>query len=121
MQGLAAAFSRQVTTTDLNPRAEEFTAFNASLNGIDGVECLTGDTFETVKGRKFDLILANPPFFVTPSSGTMYCENSLELDKYCERVIREAPAFLNEGGYLQMVFEWVQMRALQDGFRVVAR
>jgi hypothetical protein len=110
MQGiLAAPFSRHITTTDLNPRAEEFTAFNASLNGIDGVECLTGDTFETVKGRKFDLILANPPFFVTPSSGTMYCENNLELDKYCERVIREAPAFLNEGGYLQMVFEWVQM------------
>jgi SAM-dependent methyltransferase len=110
MQGiLAASFSRQVTTTDLNPRAEEFTAFNAALNGIEGVECLTGDTFEPVKGRKFDLILCNPPFFVTPTSGTMYCENSLELDQYCERVIREAPAFLNEGGYLQMVLEWVQM------------
>ena len=107
---LAAPHSGHVVATDLNPRAAEFTAFNAALNGVDNIECLTGDTFAPVEGRRFDLILANPPFFVTPSQGQMYCENSMELDGYCRRVVREAAALLNDGGYLQMLCESVEVK-----------
>jgi len=105
----AAAHSESVVATDLNPRAEEFTRFNAWLNGVSHIECRTGDTFQPVQNRKFDLIAANPPFFVTPSGDQIYCENEMELDRYCRRIAREAPGYLNEGGYLQMVCEWVQM------------
>jgi methylase of polypeptide subunit release factors len=107
---LAAPHSRRVTATDLNPRAPEFIRFNAQLNGVPGIECLTGDTFAPVAGRQFDLIVANPPFFVTPTHGQLYCENSMELDLYCRGVVREAPGYLTEGGFLQMVFEWVSVR-----------
>jgi len=107
---MAAKQGDKVTATDLNPRAAEFTQFNASLNGVTGIECLTGDTFEPVKGRTFDLILANPPFFVTPSSGQIYCENRMDLDQYVERIIREAPKYLEADGFLQMILEWVRMR-----------
>ena len=107
---LAARHSEQVTGTDLNPRAAEFTRFNAWLNGVETVEFLVGDTFEPVAGRTFDLIVANPPFFVTPSAGPLYCENRMELDEYCGRVAREGAGHLNDGGYLQMVCEWVQVR-----------
>jgi Methyltransferase small domain len=111
IQGVIAAnHSRQVTATDLNPRAAEFTHFNARLNSVENIECLIGDTYEPVENRRFDLILANPPFFITPTSGALYCENSMELDGYCRRVAREAPDYLKEGGYLQMVCEWVQVR-----------
>ncbi|MDR3702998.1 MAG: methyltransferase [Candidatus Sulfopaludibacter sp.] len=107
---LASVHSRHVVATDLNPRAAEFVAFNAWLNGVTNLECLTGDTFEPVRGRTFDLIVSNPPFFVTPSAGQMYCENSMELDGYCRELVRAAPGYLNEGGYLQITFEWVQVR-----------
>lgn len=107
---LAASHSRRVISTDLNPRAAEFTEFNARLNGVENIEYLVGDTFEPVRNSTFDLVLANPPFFVTPSSGRIYCENDMELDGYCRRVVREAPGHLNEGGYLQMMFECVQVR-----------
>lgn len=106
----AARHSAHVTATDLNPRAAEFARFNSWLNGNTNIECLTGDTFEPVRHRAFDLIVANPPFFVTPSSHEMFCENDMELDRYCRRVVREAPAHLGAGGYLQMVCEWVQVR-----------
>ena len=106
---LAASHSRHVVASDLNPRAEQFAAFNASLNNVRNLECLTGDTFEPVAGRRFDLILANPPFFVTPFSNLLYCENPMELDGYCRRVVREAPAHLSEGGFFQAVLEWVQV------------
>jgi len=112
--GIQAVFatlhSAQVTATDLNPRATAVSRFNAWLNGTPQVECLTGDTFEPVRNRTFDLIVANPPFFVTPSASQIYCENDSELDGYCRRLVRQAPAHLNECGYMQMVCEWVQVR-----------
>ena len=107
---LAAANGDRIVATDLNPRAESFTHFNASLNSITNIETYTGDTFEPIKDQCFDLILANPPFFVTPSSDQMYCENSMDLDQYCRRVVREGATHLNDGGYLQMTFEWVQVQ-----------
>lgn len=107
---LAANHSRGVVATDLNPRASEFIRFNARLNGVSNIECLTGDTFEPVAERRFDLIVANPPFFVTPTYSQLYCENNMELDLYCRRLVRQAPGHLTEGGFLQMVFEWVSVR-----------
>jgi len=106
----AARHSAQVTATDLNPRAAQFVRFNAWLNGAANIEPVTGDTYEPVRNRTFDLIVVNPPFFVTPSADQLYCENDMELDQYCRRLVREAPAHLNEGSYMQMVCEWVQVR-----------
>lgn len=106
----AAAFCDKVTATDLNERAIALARFNVSLNLLDNVECLVGDTFEPVADRSFDRIYTNPPFFVTPSSTLMYCENDMELDGYCRRLTREAPAHLNEGGFLQMVCEWPEIK-----------
>ena len=105
----AAAHSDHVVATDLNPRVPSFVAFNARLNGIENIEMLLGDGFEPVGGRSFDLILSNPPFFITPRFDYMFCNNSMELDQLCRRLVKEAPAFLNEGGYLQMLCEWAQV------------
>ena len=107
---LASGHCGQVVASDLNPRATEFARFNVWLNGVRNVECVTGDTFEPVAGRTFDLIASNPPFFVTPSADQIYCENSMELDGYCRELIRAAPGYLNEGGFLQITLEWVQVK-----------
>jgi SAM-dependent methyltransferase len=106
----AAAHCESVVAADLNARAAEFSAFNARLNGIANVEFLAGDCYQPVEGRTFDLIVANPPFFITPSSGLMYCENSLDLDLFCRKLAREAPRYLNESGFFQMVCEWVEIQ-----------
>jgi methylase of polypeptide subunit release factors len=106
---LVANQSSHVIATDLSARAIEFARFNVALNGIDNIDCRVGDTFEPVNDLKFDHIVANPPFFVGPSSDLLYCENPMELDLYCRRVVREGAALLNEGGFLQMVCEWVQV------------
>ncbi len=105
----ASKFSDTVVGTDLNPRASSFVQFNARLNGIENIEALTGDRFAPVKDRRFDLILTNPPFFITPRQGYLFCENELELDELCRRIVKEAPAYLNEGGYLEMLCEWAQV------------
>jgi predicted RNA methylase len=105
----AAAHSDSVVATDLNPRVPSFVNFNARLNGIDKIEMLLGDAFQPVKGRSFDLILSNPPFFITPRNDFTFCDNPLELDQLCRQLVREAPSYLNEGGYMQMLCEWAQV------------
>jgi hypothetical protein len=110
IQALAAArHSREVVAADLNPRAAEFAAFNARLNGFENIECLTGDQFAAVGGRRFDRILCNPPFILAPSRESLHSHNDIELDGFCRQIVREAPAHLNDGGTLQMIFEWVEL------------
>jgi len=106
----AAAHSQKVLATDLNPRAVAFAAFNAWLNGVDNVECRAGDGFDPVAELTFDLIVSNPPFFITPAAHYLFCTNTLDLDQLCRRLVREAPARLNEEGYFQMLCEWVEIR-----------
>ena len=106
----AAKYSDRVTATDLNSRAVEFARFNARLNAVENVEVHVGDGFAPVSGQTFDLILCNPPFFITPKTDYMFCENPMELDQLCRRLVREAPTYLNEGGYMQMLCEWAQIK-----------
>ncbi len=107
---IASRFSDQVVATDLNQRAVGCARFNARLNGIENIEAVYGDCFEPVKERRFDLILSNPPFFITPQGDYLFCENPMELDGLCRRLVKEAPAYLNEGGYMQMLCEWAQIK-----------
>jgi predicted RNA methylase len=106
----AAAAARHVFGTDINPRALEFMLFNAALNAIPNAEALAGDRFEVVKGRRFDLILCNPPFFLAPKSKLAFTDSPFPLDTFVESVARQAPAFLKEGGYCQMLCEWVELK-----------
>ncbi|MEZ5584587.1 MAG: class I SAM-dependent methyltransferase [Candidatus Competibacteraceae bacterium] len=94
---LAAAHSGHVVATDLNDRATEYARFNARFNGLENIECSTGDLFQPVAGRKFDLIVTNPPFVLAPSKRFIYRDNEMELDQLCRRIVREAPDYLNEG------------------------
>jgi methylase of polypeptide subunit release factors len=105
----AAAHSGRVVATDLNSRARDFCLFNAALNGVSNVEFREGNAFEPVRGERFDLILANPPFFVTPSVRHVYSDNDMELDGFCRMLVRQMPEHLNENGYCQMMVEWVQV------------
>ena len=111
VQAMAASLhSDQVVATDLNPRAVTYAKFSAQLNGAKNVECLMGDGFAPVEGRKFDLITSNPPFFISPSDHYLFCDNPMDLDGLCRRFVKEAPAYLNEDGYFQLLCEWAQIK-----------
>lgn len=108
-QALVASHSaRSVLATDINPRALAFTAFNAALNGITNVQTSHGDRFEPIGDQQFDVIACNPPFFITPKPRLLYTENSDELDSFVQSLVRTAPRFLKDGGFFQMLCEWVK-------------
>ncbi|MCZ6889133.1 MAG: methyltransferase [Gammaproteobacteria bacterium] len=104
---LAARHSKQVVATDVNPRALEFARFNAALNEIDNIEFIEGDMFGAVEGRTFDLILSKPLFPVSPAKGCRYSENP-SGDESIRHFAQTAPSYLNNGGYAQIVHNWVQ-------------
>jgi SAM-dependent methyltransferase len=104
---LAAKHARSVVAVDVNPRALEFTAFNALLNGFENVECRLGDLFEPVEGERFDLLVCNPPYVVSPETSLVYRDSGLPGDAFCERLVRRVPEFLTEGGYAHVLVSWV--------------
>jgi hypothetical protein len=99
---LAASHSQEVIATDSNPRAVAFSRFNAQLNGIDNLSCRAGSLFEPVAGERFDLIVSNPPFVLSPTTRFLFRDAGIRGDEFCRRLIRSAPSFLEEGGYCQL-------------------
>jgi Methyltransferase small domain len=103
---LAASHADEVIATDTSKRALNFAAMNARLNGIDNVSFAEGSFFEPVAGEKFDLIVTNPPFIVSPQSGLMFQNAELEGDQVSELILRESPAYLREGAFAVSLISW---------------
>lgn len=106
---LSSSGSDSVVVSDLNPRAAEFARFNAALNDCENLTAVTGDLFEQVADQRFDRILANPPFIISPEAVTTYRYSPFELDGFVQKMFAEAPEYLNEGGVLQAICEWVEL------------
>jgi Methyltransferase small domain len=106
---LAAAHSEQVVAVDSNPRALRMAMLNAQLNGLTEIEFLEGNLLDPVRGRQFDLIVCNPPFVIAPEQIYLHSHSGMPLDHLCETIVRTAPAFMREGGYCQLLCNWVQL------------
>lgn len=101
-----------VVGTDLNPRAIDLANVTAALSGVD-IEFRLGSLFEPVAGERFDLIVSNPPYVMSPPGGARltYREGELAADGLVEAVVRQAPEHLSVGGSLQLLTNW----AIVDG------
>ncbi|MGC9666502.1 DUF7059 domain-containing protein [Planosporangium sp. 12N6] len=104
-----SAHAGRVTATDLSERALRFAATTAALNGLDW-ELLRGDLTAPVAGRRFDLVVSNPPFVVGPGTTThTYRDSGRAGDAVCAELVAAAPRLLNEGGYLQFLANWLHV------------
>lgn len=104
-----AAHARYVTGTDLSVRALALARASCALNELD-VELLAGSWFEPVAGRRFDQVVANPPFVVGPPRVQhTYRDSGLDLDGASELVVRGAPEHLVLGGTATLLASWVHL------------
>jgi hypothetical protein len=108
----AGLHADRVVATDSNPRALDFVRFNAALNGCTNIEILEGNAFEPVSGRSFDLIVGNLPFAITPSVSYLYRDSGMSLDNFARQFVEQAPGFLREGGFCQILCQWVEKKDL---------
>lgn len=58
--------AREVTAVDISWRALVNTWVNVKLNAV-AVEIVRGDLFAAVRGRRFEVIVSNPPYLVSAS------------------------------------------------------
>ena len=103
-----AAHTRHVVATDVNRRALRLAGLNAELNGLT-VELREGSFFEPVADEQFDLVVTNPPFVISPATGEqlVYRDSGLPGDRVVEHIVRTAPDHLADGGWCQVLANWV--------------
>ena len=100
----------QLTGTDISGAAVAMAETNAKSLRVKA-EFLVGDLFEPVKGRKFDMIVSNPPYIKTNMIAVLQeeiknYEPREALDggrdglNYYRRIIKEAPEYLKKDGFL---------------------
>nr|WP_238653999.1 methyltransferase [Kocuria sp. 36] len=122
---------RHVTATDISSRALGITRFNLVLNapalGIDPdnleqrVSLRLGSLLEPVQGDRFDLVVSNPPFVITPRSESegendrfTYRDGGLPGDDIVSTLVRRIPQVLNRGGRAQMLGNWEILEDAHD-------
>ena len=117
-----------VTATDISPAALEVARGNARRHNAD-VEFLAGSLFQPVVGRRFDLIVSNPPYI--PSADIEGLEPEVRdhdprtaldgggdgLDIY-RSLIPAATEHLNPGGWLLVEVGIGQAQAVAQLFRL---
>ena len=103
---LAARHAQHVVGVDLNPRALAFARFNACLNGIRNVEWREGDLYAPVAGERFDLVVCNPPYVVSPESWLLFRDGGGTGDGICARIVAGVGPHLEEGGFATVLANW---------------
>ncbi|GAB3485685.1 DUF7059 domain-containing protein [Nocardiopsis coralliicola] len=105
-----ASRARSITATDVNPRALHLAAISCALSGVSDVEMREGSLYAPVAGERFDLIVSNPPFVITPDSARYtYRESDLPGDAVVAELVRRAPEQLTDGGWCQLLGNWLHV------------
>lgn len=87
---------------DINPHAIELQLENADKNCLDQerLRCLKGDINDFKTDKRYDLILANPPFVPTPDviEGTIHSNGGYDGNVLCNPLIRNMSKWLSPRG-----------------------
>jgi methylase of polypeptide subunit release factors len=106
----AARHARHVVATDISQRALDLAAFNAALNEVRSIELRLGSLFEPVAGERFDHIVSNPPFVITPRTKGVpeyeYRDGGMVGDALVAAVVASLPDHLADRGVAQLLGNW---------------
>ncbi len=99
----------RLVATDVSSRASAFARVTAALNGVQ-LDVRTGSLFDAVPGERFDRVVANLPFVVTPRRTDVptytYRDAGLAGDDVVRRMLLESPLHLRDGGLAQFLGNW---------------
>ena len=108
-----ATHAGRVTATDVSDRALRCcaTTWGLSRPGV-ALDLRQGSLLEPVDGERYDLVVANPPFVVTPGPSPAdgrftYRDGGLAGDSLCASLVRGAGAVLDPGGTAQFLANWL--------------
>lgn len=105
---LLAAHSQRVIATDISTRALAIAELNAGLNGIESIEFRAGDMLAPID-EPVDLLVANPPFVITPQGQTQafeYRDGGQPGDAIMAGLIAGIPERLRPDGNAVLLGNW---------------
>jgi SAM-dependent methyltransferase len=116
---LLASDADRALGVDLNPRAVAIARFNAAANGVANAEFRCGDLFAPAAGERFDLIVAQPPYYPRPERGEalVFLHGGERGDELALRCVEEAPALLSPAGVAMVFATWSEGRVVPAGVR----
>jgi hypothetical protein len=95
--------------TDLSLRALAFAGFTTALAESE-VDLRAGSLFEPVAGERFDLVVSNPPFVITPRGPGVptyeYRDAGLVGDSVVRHLVRNVGDHLAPGGVALFIGNW---------------
>jgi release factor glutamine methyltransferase len=105
----ALAGAREVTAVDVSRRAVLTARLNARLNGVR-IRTLRSDLFSALGDRRYDVIVANPPYVPDPSGDRLPArgpQRAWDAGRdgriILDRLLAEAPRHLHPGGTVLVV------------------
>ncbi|HZZ97421.1 MAG TPA: methyltransferase [Jatrophihabitantaceae bacterium] len=106
-----AAHAASVVATDISTRALRMAATTAALSGQQW-DLRAGSLLDPVRGDQFDLVVANPPFVVSPglragSGGYDYRDSGLAGDAVCAALLQGVGSVLAPGGTASLLANWI--------------
>lgn len=114
----AARYADEVVVTDTSARALAFSCLTLRLNGLEASSMRQGSLYEPVAGERFDRVVSNPPFVITPRRAGVpvyeYRDGGAVGDALVARAITGAADVLAPGGIVQLLGNW-EYRADEDG------
>lgn len=137
---IALALAREfpdavVQGTDLSKEALAYARKNAKANTVMNIRFSQGSLFEPVRGKKFDIITANPPYIRRDEIETLQREirdwepvaaldGGMDGMDFYRAILSSAGSFLNPGGYIFLELGYdqaddVQKIAAAEGFREI--
>ena len=109
-----------VTATDINERAVKYAKLNAKKNNVE-LEVLQGNLYDSVKDRKFNTIILNPP----QSAGKEICfamitqaKEHLDVKGLLQIVARHSKGGATLEKKMKETFGNVKVTARESGFRI---
>ncbi|WNI16962.1 class I SAM-dependent methyltransferase [Actinacidiphila sp. ITFR-21] len=107
----ASRHTTRVTATDVNPRALHFARLTLALSGAGETDLRQGGLFEPVAGERYDLIVSNPPFVISPGNAAeggrlTYRDGGMAGDDLCRSLVQQSAEHLNDGGWCQLLANW---------------
>jgi methylase of polypeptide subunit release factors len=97
----------RTVATDVNRRALAMARINTMLNDIE-VDLRRGSLFAPVAGERFDLVVTNPPFVISPGTGDrlVYRDSGMPGDELVRHIAGTVHRHLRPDGWCQLLANW---------------
>jgi methylase of polypeptide subunit release factors len=102
----ASRHAVRVTATDVNARALRAARLTLALSGAPEADLRQGSLFEPVGEERYDLVVSNPPFVISPAGRFTYRDGGMAGDELCRALVRQSADHLAEGGWCQLLANW---------------